>query len=337
MIHKTRVAVRTILPGFLIAVLVSVGAIALQKTELFTHAIPLSPLIIAILIGFAIRNSLTLPGRTHAGIKFSSKKVLRLAIIFLGFRLSFAEIAGIGMHALVVIVIASTATILFTVWLGGRMGIPTKRSLLLGSGISICGASAVAAVDGVIKAKEEDTAFAIGAITLLGTVFMVAYPFIYRFFGLHDTPYAIWSGASIHEVAQVTAAGSAMADQTAQALASSVKMIRVLFIIPFTFVLLFFPWHDADEKTAGKGKIAVPWFAVFFFVSVVINSLGIIPANITSAIVAVDTWGMTVAMAALGLDISVKSMMSIGKNAFILGIVSSLLIAVLSAVLVWAV
>lgn len=337
MIHRTRAALRTILPGFLIAVLVSAGAVALSKTDLFSHTLPLSPLIIAILIGFAIRNSLTLPARTHAGIKFSSKRVLRLAIIFLGFRLSFGEIAGVGLHALAVISVASVATILFTVWLGRRMGIPTKRALLLGSGVSICGASAVAAVDGVIKAKEEDTAFAIGAITVLGTVFMIAYPFIYRFFGLHDTAYAIWSGASIHEVAQVTAAGSAMADQTAQALASSVKMIRVLFIIPFTFVLLFFPWHEAGEKHAGKGKIAVPWFAVFFFVSVVINSLGIIPADITSTIVAVDTWGMTVAMAALGLDISLKAMMGIGKNAFILGVVSSLLIAALSAVLVWAV
>lgn len=337
MIHRTRAAVRSILPGLLIAVLVSAGAIALQKTDLFSRTIPLSPLIIAILIGFAIRNSLTLPSRTHAGIKFSSKKVLRLAIVFLGFRLSFGEIAGIGLHALAVILIASTSTILFTVWLGRRMGIPTKRSLLLGTGISICGASAVAAVDGVIKAKEEDTAFAIGAITLFGTVFMIAYPFVYRFFGLHDTAYAIWAGSSIHEVAQVTAAGSAMADQTAQALASSVKMIRVLFIIPFTFVLLFFPWHDADDRREGKGKIAIPWFAVFFFVSVVINSLGVVPAHITSSIVAVDTWAMTVAMAALGLDISVKSMMSIGKNALLLGVVSSLLIAVLSAVLVWAV
>jgi uncharacterized integral membrane protein (TIGR00698 family) len=151
----------------------------------------------------------------------------------MGFKLSFAEIAGVGGDALVTISAASVSTILFSVWLGMKMKIPFKRSILLGSGVSICGASAVAAVDGVIRSKEEDAAFAIGAITLLGTVFMLVYPLIYHATGMSDQAYALWSGSSIHEVAQVTAAGSAMNNTTWEALASSVKMIRVLYIIPY--------------------------------------------------------------------------------------------------------
>ena len=314
--HFTRHA--HLVPGVLFAVLVSAAAIALQHTELFSKIIPLSSLIIAIIIGFAINNAITLPSHTRTGIRFSSKRILRLAIIFLGFRLSLSEVAGMGSHALITIAAASTLTILFTLWLGARMGIPLKRSLLLGSGISICGASAVAAVDGVIKSKEEDAAFAIGAITLLGTVFMLVYPLLYTALHISDTSYALWAGSSIHEVAQVTAAGSIMSDPTSQALASSVKMIRVLFIVPYTLILIFFPWEDSAKETRSEGtrrsKISVPWFAVLFFVMVIVNSLHIIPANITSGIVIADNWAMTVAMAALGLDISLRSMMKIGRK-----------------------
>jgi uncharacterized integral membrane protein (TIGR00698 family) len=329
-----------LVPGFLLAVLLSAAAVALQRTELFSKIIPLSSLIIAIVIGFVINNSFPLPAHTRSGIRFSSKRVLRLAIIFLGFRLSLSEVAGMGPSALAVIAAASILTVVFTLWLGRLMGIPLKRALLLGSGISICGASAVAAVDGVINSKEEDTAFAIGAITLLGTVFMLVYPLIYTALGLSDASYALWAGSSIHEVAQVTAAGSIMADPTSQALASSVKMIRVLLIVPFTLVLLFFPWDDSSAAGSAEKKrtsrIAVPWFAVLFFVAVVINSLNVVPKNIVAGINLADNWAMTVAMAALGLDISLRAMMKIGRKAFVLGIVSSLLISAVSALLIFA-
>lgn len=331
-----------IIPGLIVSAGVGIAAFIIQKNELFSKVIPLSPLIIAIVIGFAVNNVFSIPAGWRAGIKFSAKRILRIAIVFMGFKLSIAEITGVGASALVTISVASVATLLFTVWLGLRMGIPFKRSLLLGSGVSICGASAVAAVDGVIQSKEEDAAFAIGAITLLGTVYMFVYPLIYRMTGMSDFTYALWSGSSIHEVAQVAAAGSVMNNVTSEALASSVKMIRVLFIIPFTFALLLIPLKKnksgkaADDAAQVKksGHVAVPWFAVLFFAAVAVNSVGMVDKNATRNIVTADNFLMTVAMAGLGLDISVRSIIRIGKKAFLLGIVASFVISVLSGIVI---
>jgi uncharacterized integral membrane protein (TIGR00698 family) len=328
-----------IYPGVLACTVVAAASLLIQRSDMFSRIVPLSPLIIAITIGFAINNLFDVPTRFRAGVKFCAKRILRLAIIFMGFKLSLSEIAGVGGSALITISIASAGTLFFTVWLGLRMGIPFKRSILLGSGVSICGASAVAAVDGVIQSREEDAAFAIGAITLIGTFYMFVYPLVYRMTGMTDSVYALWTGASVHEVAQVAAAGSAMNNVTSEALASSVKMIRVLFIIPLTFILLFLPLHkfnsaSGDIKPAKKGKVAVPWFAVLFFGAVVVNSFKIISTGATGGIVVADNFLMAAAMAGLGLDISVRSIIKIGKNAFILGIVSSLMISVLSGVVI---
>lgn len=325
--------------GILLSVAVAGGAILLQRTDLFARVIPLSPLILAIVLGFAINNALPVPEAARAGIRFSAKRLLRLAIVFLGFRLSLGEIGAVGPVALVTVLVASTATIVLTVWAGKKLGIPAKRAMLLGSGISICGASAIAAVDGVIRADEEDAAFAIGAITVLGTVFMFVYPLVYRALALPDTAYALWAGASIHEVAQVTAASGVLVDPAAQALAASVKMIRVLFVVPLSLVLLFVPWNGnangvAADGDRGAATIAVPWFAVFFFAAVAVNSLSVLPGPVVSGIVTVDTWLMTVAMAALGLDISLRAMRRIGSRTLLLGIGSSLAISAISMAMI---
>lgn len=324
-------------PGTVLAMMIAIGAVLMQKSELFSKIVPLSPLIIAIVLGFVLNNTICLPERFRIGIKFSAKRVLRLAIVFMGFKLSFAEIASVGEDALITISVASISTILFSVWLGMKMKIPFKRSILLGSGVSICGASAVAAVDGVIRSKEEDAAFAIGAITLLGTVFMLVYPLFYHATGMSDQAYALWSGSSIHEVAQVTAAGSAMNNATWEALASSVKMIRVLYIIPYAFILLFFFRNDGDraDDRGGSSRIMIPWFALLFFAAVIVNSSGIIPKAPTGVIVQADNLIMAAAMAGLGLDISMRSILKIGKKAFVLGVVSSLAISLVSGAVIF--
>jgi uncharacterized integral membrane protein (TIGR00698 family) len=327
-----------VFPGTAVSAAVGISAFFIQDTYFFSRTLPLSPLIIAIVIGFTAANLFRLPARWRPGIKFSAKRILRIAIIFMGFKLSLSEIRSVGTDALVTISAASITTLLFTVWLGRRMGIPLKRSLLLGSGVSICGASAVAAVDGVIRSKEEDAAFAIGAVTLLGTVFMFTYPLIYRITGMHDAAYALWSGSSIHEVAQVAGAGSVMNSPVSEALASSVKMIRVLFVIPLTFVLMFIPFRDGEgspeDKNRTRKKITVPWFALLFFVSVIVNSSGFVPRGEVNAVVKIDNVLMSVAMAGLGLDISLKSLAKIGRKAFVLGVVSSFVISALSGAVI---
>ncbi len=327
--------------GVLLAGGVALLSILLQGTALFSRTLAVSPLIIAILLGFAVNNIFRLPSSIRPGIKFTAKRVLRLAIILLGFRLSLGDVIGIGAPAIMVISVSTVTTLLFTMYLGLRMGIPLKRALLLGSGVSVCGASAVAAVDGVIAGKEEDAAFAIGAVTLFGTAFMFIYPAIFSFFRIDPVGYAIWAGSSVHEVAQVAAAGSALAGSSNEALASTVKMIRVLFILPITMILAFLPLGGnagGTRDTAGEEKkIQVPWFAILFFFMVCAHTWAFIPARVTGTIVRVDGWLMTAAMAGLGLDIALSSILKIGRRALLLGLVSSLFISLLSAVMVFAV
>lgn len=323
-----------LLPGLLVVALVTALALLLQSTELFSRQIPLSSLILAILLGLVGGNLLPLPAATRPGIKFASKTILRLAIIFLGFKLSLGQVLGIGPRALISTLAGSTLTILFTVWLGGRMGLPGKRSLLLGSGIAVCGAAAVAAVDGVIGAEEEDAAFGISAITLFGTIYIFLYPALRALGNLPDLFYALWTGSSVHEVAQVAAASAVLPDQF-RGLAATVKMIRVLFIVPLTLILSFFPWGEEKAAPGGAGsrgrRISVPWFALLFFVAVLLNSFAPLGQGLRSGLVGLDGWLMTAAMAGLGLDIRFRALLKIGYKAALLGALSSLFLSLFSA------
>jgi uncharacterized integral membrane protein (TIGR00698 family) len=338
-------------PGLLVVAIVTTAAMLLQGTDLFSHIIPMSSLILAILIGMVGANLFTLPDSTRQGIRFASKRILRLAIIFLGFKLSVSQIIGIGPTAVLSTLLGSSLTILFTIWLGRRMGLPIKRAILLGSGVSVCGAAAVAAVDGVIGGEEEDAAFAISAVTLFGTIYIFLYPAIRALLGLPDLFFALWTGSSVHEVAQVAAASAVLPDPI-RGIAATVKMIRVLFIVPLTLILSFIPWGNStppDEsansnasvsaesiertrrRTPGK-KVSIPWFAFLFFVAVLANSLIPMAGQAHSDLAGFDTWIMTMAMAGLGLDIRFKSLAKVGMRAAALGAISSVFLSVVSAV-----
>ena len=336
-----------LLPGLALVVGVSIGAMLLQSTVLFSRQLPLSSLILAIVLGMGLANSIQLPVRSRPGIKFAARQILRLAIIFLGFKLSMAQIAGIGPKALAATAIGSTATLLLSLWLGRRLGVPMKRALLLGSGVSICGASAVAAVGGVVDADEKDAAFAIGAVTLFGTAFMFLYPLARALMGMPGLLYALWTGSSIHEVAQVAAASSVLPDSL-RGIAATVKMIRVLFVVPLTLVLSFIPFDGpggaetpagtpagaAAGAPRGGRRVSVPWFALLFFAAVILNSVAPFAAGTRAALAGFDGWLMTAAMAGLGLDIRMRSFASIGPRAALLGALASILISGLSVSLI---
>jgi len=326
-------------PGLFVTALITLAAMALQATPLFSKILPLSSLILAILLGLFAGNILRLPASTHEGIRFAARRVLRLAIVFLGFKLSFGQILAIGPHALLSVVVASTATLLFTPFLGRLMGIPVSRSILIGSGVSICGAAAVAAVAGAIDSEEEDAAFAISVITLYGTVYMFLYPAIKIIFGIPDLFYAMWAGGSIHEVAQVAAASAVLNDRF-RGLAATVKMIRVLFIVPLTLILPLLPVRLTAKAEEGAGserkgpKASVPWFALLFFGMVLVNSFAHLATEVRSGLVGFDNWAMTAAMAGLGLDIRFRAFVKVGPKAALLGALSSLFLSAASAAIV---
>ncbi|WDU84366.1 YeiH family protein [Caloramator sp. Dgby_cultured_2] len=274
------------------------------------------------------KNTVGVSQNFEDGIKFCSKKVLRVAIVLLGFKLSFSQILKIGPKAVIIILISSTSAILLTNYLGKKFNLKQKLTILLATGISICGAAAIAAADAIIKSDEEDVAYSIGVITVLGTIFMFIYPVIFNIFKMNSQLYSIWTGASIHEVAQVVAAGFAVSNDVGIQ-ATIVKLTRVLYIIPVTLILSLASSKRENSKFSLK-NVSVPHFVLFFLGVVIINSIVQIPKNILDLLVKIDGYLMTLAMAGLGLDLNIASMKKVGLKPLYLGIISSLFISLIS-------
>jgi uncharacterized integral membrane protein (TIGR00698 family) len=280
-------------------------------------ALGLSPLVIGIVMGIFYANTLHnhTPVEWQSGITFSGKKILRFAIVLYGFRITFQQIAEVGMDGFLVSLIMLTSTLIIGSWAGTKIfGMEKDTSILTASGAAVCGAAAVLATEPVLKAEEYKTAIAVSMVVLFGTISMFLYPVLYTtiiehatgFFHMTAREFGIYVGGTIHEVAQVVAvpasvpgAPTEMADA-----AVIVKMTRVIMIAPMLIVLgLYLAW---DAKRAGgerneKTKLVIPWFAVYFIMVAGFNSFHLIPQNIVDVINEVDTFLLTMAMTALGM------------------------------------
>ncbi len=285
-------------------------------------ALGLSPLVIGIVMGIFYANTLhnQTPKAWQSGITFSGKKILRFAIVIYGFRITFQQIAEVGMDGFLVSLIMLTSTLILGSWLGTKIfGMEKDTSILTASGAAVCGAAAVLATEPVLKAEEYKTAIAVSMVVLFGTISMFLYPVLYTtiienatgFLHMTAREFGIYVGGTIHEVAQVVAvpasvpgAPTEMADA-----AVIVKMTRVIMIAPMLIVLgLYLAWSakkTSNEKeggeVAGKTKLVIPWFAVYFIMVAGFNSFHLIPQNIVDIINEIDTFLLTMAMTALGM------------------------------------
>jgi len=280
-------------------------------------ALGLSPLVIGIVMGIFYANTLhnQTPEAWQSGITFSGKKILRFAIVIYGFRITFQQIAEVGMDGFLVSLIMLTSTLIFGSWLGTKIfGMEKDTSILTASGASVCGAAAVLATEPVLKAEEYKTAIAVSMVVLFGTISMFLYPVLYEAFikdsvgFLHMDPrtFGIYVGGTIHEVAQVVAVPASVPgspEEMANA-AVIVKMTRVIMIAPMLIVLgLYLAWSAKKEGSSHneKMKLVIPWFAVYFIMVAGFNSFHLIPQNIVDIINQIDTFLLTMAMTALGM------------------------------------
>ena len=280
-------------------------------------ALGLSPLVIGIVMGIFYANTLhnQTPAAWQTGITFSGKKILRFAIVVYGFRITFQQIAEVGMDGFLVSLIMLSSTLILGSWLGTKIfGMEKDTSILTASGAAVCGAAAVLATEPVLKAEEYKTAIAVSMVVLFGTISMFLYPVLYTtlfenatgFLHMTAREFGIYVGGTIHEVAQVVAvpasvpgAPTEMADA-----AVIVKMTRVIMIAPMLIVLgLYLAWSakKEGEDISGKTKLVIPWFAVYFILVAGFNSFHLIPQNIVDLINEIDTFLLTMAMTALGM------------------------------------
>jgi uncharacterized integral membrane protein (TIGR00698 family) len=299
--------IRFTLNGILFVVLFSVAAVQISELGIIKN-LGLSPLIIGILIGMVYANTLRnhLPKEWVPGILFSSKTLLRLAIIFYGFRITFQQIGAVGLEGLVISAVMLTSTFVLGSFLGQKVfGLDRDTSLLISSGSSVCGAAAVLATEPVLKAEPYKSAIAVATVVIFGTASMFLYPILFNAGILPMTlkEFGLYVGGSIHEVAQVVGAATAVSDEAAK-VAVIVKMTRVMMIAPLLIVLGLVLSVLARKRgqPGSKLKLVVPWFAVLFIGMSGVNSLGWIPAGIVGGINAMDTFLLTMAMTALGME-----------------------------------
>lgn len=321
---------RAITPGVGLA-----GAIAL--TAKLLHSVPgiatLSPMILAITIGIAVRNLVGTPSFARPGIAFSMRRLLRFAIVLLGLQITLTQLAAVGAGGLLIVVTTLVATFGFTLAAGRVLGVDRKLTELIAAGTSICGASAVVATNSVTEAADEDVAYAIACVTIFGSIAMFIYPVLPRLLHLDGETYGLWSGASIHEIAQVAAA-SFQNGQRAGEIATIAKLARVMLLAPVVLALSVVPRISARRAPGGSGRPPLPWFAIGFVAVTVINSVVTIPADLRSATVTLSTFLLTIALAAMGLETNISRLYAEGLRPAILGGLAFLFIATFSLTLI---
>jgi len=315
------------LPGLLLAALLATAALWLAELPFVKDTLHVSALLLVILLGMAWKSVAPVPASVLPGIRFAQRPVLRWAVAGLGFRLSIQELLQLGAHALVIVAISTFVALWFGWWIAERLKLTHKLGLLLGVGGAICGASAIVAADSVVQSEKQESAIAIGVITLLGTIGIVLYPIIGHALGLTDYVFGVWDGASLHETAQVVAAGFGISPEAAR-IATVVKLARIALLAPTVFWLAWL-MRRHHEKTGHAQVSIVPWFLVMFVVFAGVNSLNVVPPEALSWIRKGDVWLLCVGMAGVGLQTGVRDLHLAGARPILSGALQWL---VLSAV-----
>ncbi|MGG6263803.1 YeiH family protein [Leptolyngbya sp. AN03gr2] len=287
-----------------------------------------SPLILAILLGILVRNTVGVAPKCQAGIHFTMRRLLRFAVILLGIQLSLVQVLSVGITGLSIIVITLLSTFWLTCRIGQRLGVSSSLTRLIAAGTSICGASAVIAASTTTESVDEDVTYAIAIVTLFGTISMLLYPLLSGQLQLTPEAFGLWCGVSIHEVAQVVAAAF-QAGPVSGEIATISKLSRVLWLAPMILML-----GSMSKASNPKSRVTIPWFVVYFMLLILLNSLNLIPQPLKITIGQLNQILLTISMAAMGLETRLNQIQKIGLKPLYLGALSWLFISISSYALI---
>ncbi|MGO4640070.1 YeiH family protein [Mesorhizobium sp. 2RAF45] len=317
-----------IIPGIVLVAMITAVAFSAHNVSGFAL---FSPMILAVVAGMVYSNVLGTPVHAKAGIAFSQKRLLRFAIVLLGFQLTLGQVVSIGAGGVGIVAATLGATFLFTVTLGRLIGVDRKLAQLIAAGTSICGASAIVATNIVTDARDEDVTYAVASITLFGTVAMLGFPLLAPLLGLDQHAFGLWAGASIHEVAQVIGAGFQNGTQSGE-IATVAKLTRVAMLAPMVIALGLMARRGSRDQSAARPPM--PWFVAAFIAVVALNSLVTIPAEVKSAMALATTIMLTMGLAAMGLQADISQLRSRGLRPLALAFCAFLFIGGFSLMLV---
>lgn len=316
-----------IVPGIVLVAMIT--AVAFSAHNVSGLAL-FSPMILAVVAGMVYSNVLGAPAHAKAGIAFSQKRLLRFAIVLLGFQLTLGQVVSIGAGGVGIVAATLGATFLFTTTLGRLIGVDRKLAQLIAAGTSICGASAIVATNIVTDARDEDVTYAVALITLFGTIAMLGFPLLAPVLGLDQHAFGLWAGASIHEVAQVIGAGFQNGAQSGE-IATVAKLTRVSMLAPMVIALGLMARRSGSQSAA---RAPMPWFVAAFVAVVALNSLVAVPAEAKSAMALATTIMLTMGLAAMGLQADISQLRSRGLRPLALAFSAFLFIGGFSLMLV---
>jgi uncharacterized integral membrane protein (TIGR00698 family) len=274
----------------------------------------LSPLLWAMGLGLLVAPLVRRVDGTNAGVDFAARSLLRAGVALLGLRIALGDLASLGVSGVVLAAGTLTVTFGFTVWLGRRLGVARGATLLVAAGCSICGAAAIAAMRPVAGAGDGDAGRAVAAVGVLGTLAMLLVPVLgERVLGLGEARTGMWAGASIHEVAQVTAAGAAIS-VAALKTATLVKLVRVVLLAPAVAVA---------GRGARTSAVPLPPFVLAFLGLVLVRSLVPLPGEVLDGAAIASLVLLAAGMGALGLQIKPRSLVAGGARPLLLAVAAT--------------
>lgn len=303
-------------PGVALAAALAVGAQLLEP--LVARVLPIPALVIALVAGIWL-HPLAARGPFAPGLRFCVSRVLRIAVALLGLRVALGDIAALGLATALIVVVAMAVTIACGVTLARALGLSREYGALAGAATAVCGASAALATSSVLpayKGKEADTVFVVVCVNLLSTVAMLAYPPLAHALGMDAQTTGAMLGGTIHDVAQVVGAGYAVSEQTGAA-AVIVKLFRVLLLLPI--ILIIGRAFAQRGEGPARAKAPAPIFAFGFLALCLLNSAAPLAPEIAPAFASfkaiaglISTWGLLIAIAALGLGTSIHAITRLG-------------------------
>lgn len=327
---------RALMPGVL-----ACGVVAAAATFLSEHyGAPV--MLFALLLGMAM-NFLSAEGPCTAGIEFTARQLLRVGVALLGLRITVEQIAALGWHPVLLVVVSVVLTIAVSVAAARLFGFKGIFGVLTGGATAICGVSAALALSAALPQhplKERATLFTVIGVSALSTLAMIVYPIVVRWLELDAAQAGIFLGGTIHDVAQVVGAGYGMSQETGDA-ATVVKLVRVAMLLPvivFAVLLTRLGAVEGDKATADVSRPPLlPWFAVAFALLVAINSIGWVPQSVLTIGSDTSRWCLIAAIAAIGMKTQLKELSTVGIKPIVLMVGETIFLAVVVLLLLrWA-
>ena len=317
---------------------VGVATVAIATTAMIP--VPISAVTVAVLIGIVIGNlpaTRTLQKTWDPGTKLASERLLRIGVALLGAQLHLESLATVGGRAVLLVAITISSALAIVSLIARFLGVAPKDALLLAVGTAVCGNTAIMATAPIIRANERAVSYAVGTITLLGTISMLTLPAVAAAIGMDSTTFGIWAGLAINDTSQVVAAGSAFSGE-ARDVATIVKLTRNAAMAPLLIIMTIAISRQSNKANDGRSNVAhirasFPTFVLGFVALAALRTFGVIPDSFIAPLDVITNMLIVTAIAAVGVRAGIQSLRVAGSRPLIVALIGSVALVAIAYLL----